>query len=313
MKAFLKKSLIYTAVFLLISLLLQFVVDRGLQRTTKGIYNKWNFIAQGNIPVNTVFIGSSRMERHIDISRYDSITGNKAMILGVGGAGVRLQEIIWSEYLKKNVMPATVFFELDAPRLLKENFINEEQQYLPIFHHKNVWPSFVAIDKSYYAQLVWPFYKYHAYPDLFLQGIRSNLRKTNTVDFPSLGYEPLENDVYRQKRIVLTTVYSQEDLQDGFKVLQARIDVVRKNVGKVYFINTPSLSGTNYFDENGRSVNYYIDSFALKNNTAYFNYFSNSDFSDSTLFYDADHLNEKGARLFTEKFAQDFKIYLNKQ
>lgn len=313
MKAFLKKSLVYAAVFLLLSLLLQFVVDRGLQRTTKGIYNKWNFIAQGDIPVNTVFIGSSRMERHVHITAFDSITGSTAMILGVGGAGVRLQEIIWSEYLKKNKVPSVVFFELDAPRLLRENFINEEQQYLPIFHHQNVWPSFVAIDKTYYAHLVWPLYKYHAYPDLFLQGIRSNLSASKVVKFSSLGFEPLANDIYKEKKMVDTTVFSQQELQQGLKVLQGRIDFVKQNGGLVYLINTPSLSRTNYVNENAQSASYFIDSFTKKNRTVFFNYSDSRSFQDSTLFYDADHLNDKGAKLFTELFAQDFKNYINKQ
>ncbi|MDR7208945.1 hypothetical protein [Flavobacterium piscis] len=289
-----KIFLVYTAKILIIAILIAVVLDGlytyvFLQSKNRGkIETVFNSKPQ---KLDVIILGSSRANNHF-VSQMFEDKGLKTFNYGMSSghlfeASLLLKLMIERKYVIKNVI-----LEADL------NLSNDHQaegisaKFLPYIHNSNVIKDHFSSEEIFNELYYIPFYRYIKFDskigfrEMFFTSIN---KKTNALD--NLGYYPLikhkngnmKNNIANLNPLPHNKYY--EEIKNICKV------------NKINFIPvmTPmceNVVGMNYFDKVKKK---YPEIHNYENVVVENKYFSS-----------CGHMNDSGARMFTEKILKDF-------
>lgn len=303
MKRFLILSLIFTCVVFLCDYILSMGLsklvpimqyDRRLERIISGTDNS-----------DIVITGSSRGARNLLAGKMSDELGVEVYNYSYPGSNVDFHEYIISSILKNEKKPSIVILSIDYVEVVKNETINfrldklyplsgYDYVYETILSREEVSPSYGLLfqsrkyannfPKSLYARL------YIESTDTISEhGSMPLTFKSLTYD--TLNYENSEDYDVNKEDSVLTLKY------------MSILKMCKQNNIKVILVDSPNYT-TKQKGFKERITELSLKVFDSKDDQIY--YFDVA-YTDKSLFYDRNHLDEKGATIFTEDLIKYIK------
>ncbi|MDO9509771.1 MAG: hypothetical protein Q7J14_00620 [Candidatus Magasanikbacteria bacterium] len=267
---------------------------------TKGLpRNKVSYVlSMKDTSIDYIFLGSSRVDNNIDASVIESITGKKALNLGIQAA--KLNDLFFMLKLlkKQNINTEIVFIQVDYIYNMDGNS-EILKSYLMPYMEDVVISSYIKVrDSNYYKLKYIPFYRYLVYD--FKLGFREHF---NTF-------------INKKTKLNLANGYDAKYGRVGSKLQASLPKTINKENKTIEAINK-------FSKENNIKVVYFMAPFCFNTENKYFSKKLKQKipglldysqlFKEDNYFYNCSHLNDLGAKEFSKRLALDLlKLEINK-
>jgi len=288
-----KKFTTYIAIRVLIIIVLLFILDvvyTNIYINKQGIRNKIEFIFQNkDKQYDLIFLGSSRVEFHVNTPLINKETGKKSLNLGTSGQTLTESFLALKLLIKQNIKAEKYFIQVDESDLIESNkksFIGASY-FMPFIKYPEVEKHLKKYDVDYYGDSKFPFYRYMNYG--YKIGYRELLLKIGNKNREKAFYIGLESVMKKDSTSVqFKNKYSSELINEI------------KEFGKTKKINLILYTSPYY---NVKNQDFFKETLK-KNDIAYYI----DSIKKVKYFKDAGHLNKYGATKFTEMLIRDFEL-----
>lgn len=314
MKSFLSKALVFFIILSSFLSLVEYMIDRGLQKSNALSFGSWNEIRTGDLNSDLLINGASRAASHVDPFVLDTILDLNSYNLGIRGHNFYLQYYKYNTYLKYNKKPNIIVQTVDINTLAKRKDLFDYEQFLPYLddevHLAKPLISYEGIDSHYFNI---PFYKYIGEFKLIGIGLSEFLGIKKVRKWKMKGFygnpitwngKPL-NDLLR-----LGHTYETEIDPESLVLFENFLIDCKSNNISVILVSTPMYyRAQEMLTNDGELMNVY-EEFSKRLSIPYLDYFDSHISYDSTYFGNHTHLNKSGAEVFTRILGSDLKKLL---
>ena len=288
---FLKYIAIRFILFLILIIFLDLIFTK-IYVNTNVIRNKIQYIFKNkNKQFDYVFLGSSRIEFHINTTLIDSISNKNSLNLGISGQGLPETFLMLKLLKDNNIKTNKIFLQVDESALrltTKKTNLLGASYFMPYINlNSNVKNHMKIYDINYINDAYFPFYKYIKYsPKIGYRELLLTLSGKKRTDNFFIGLEK----TFDKKTETYQFVKNYNNL-----LLNKIKEYSKKNNIQITFYTSP------YYN---RKDNEEFDLFCKKNNII--NY--SGAIKNIKYFKDLDHLNSQGANKLTLSIVKDFGL-----
>ncbi|KFF04818.1 hypothetical protein [Flavobacterium reichenbachii] len=312
MRKFIIKIFYFFFPFIILSYPLDYAISYFLSKSnqTVGEFEVMDDIYNSKANCDIAIYGSSRAWVHIDPKIISDSLTRTAYNFGNDGHTFDLQYLRHLEFLKYNKKPATIILSVDIFSLQKVGGLYEADQYLPYM----LWnDNYLKYTKSYnyYTNLEYyiPMIRYIGKIDVLktsIQYLINGIPVNNYRHNGFLGMDRVWNtdfDKVKSKQKTYRVKLNKQHIQ----LLETFIKECKELEINLILVYTPEYKEGQDFVANRKEVIDVYNKFSKKYNLKFYDYSNDEICLDKTLFYNASHLNSKGAEMFTKKFASVLK------
>lgn len=301
-----RKISFFICSILVVLMVVTWMADIGLKEGRPGWFAEWNDIIQGDAACDTLVMGSSRACVQVSPAILERELGGTAYNLGMDGYMFDLQKARYDLYRKYNKKPKTIVQVLDAGSFQKRDGLYRHEQFYPYYDEKIVVDAIKDYEGFSPYRYYLPMFKYLGEYETLEKGLAGflNLRELKTLRVKgylpqnikwNASFEKFKKD-YPQGRVIEIDPAVKKAFEDYL--------ATAKNEGiDVILVYAPEYVEVNPFLKNKPEIIALYESIARERGVRFY------DFSDSYLsmdkryMYDSQHLNKRGAELFTQKIA----------
>jgi hypothetical protein len=312
MKKYICKILLFVSPVLIVFYPLDYFLSDNLRKTHDylGECEIWNDIFDGNINADIAIYGSSRAWTTFDTKIFEDSLKINVYNFGMDGHQFWLQYFRHKEYLKYNKPPAKIILAIDVQSLQKREDLYNYEQFLPyMLWNKDIefyTSSFKGFGNSdYYIPLIRYFGKFKAILDAVKNFLFNNPEKFRYKGFQG---QNLTWDInWREKAQLRNQYYTDEIDSETYLLFKNFIEECKAANIELILVWVPEyVGGWEYIKDREKFVRLY-DDLAQKYELPYLNYSTDTLSHDTTLFYNATHLNSYGAEIFTNRLIKDLQ------
>jgi hypothetical protein len=323
MRLFLKKIFLFSIFIILLVIFLDYVITESLQKSRRFNFSEWNDIFNGNVKANTVIYGSSRAWVHFDPKIMEDKLHVPFYNLGLDGYQFHMQYARHLLYFKNNPVPKNIILSIDYWTLGKTSDLYMTEQFLPYIHDSVIREYTQSYNGLSYFDYNLPFVRYFGRSKYVFHALDIIFNDKNNYSLKYKGFMGQDKkwdqnlsqavlNISKNKNISKTGDVNSLDFTLDQETLdlfdQFLIEMKNKNVNIFLVISPIYIGGQKYVNGHNDFIKKF-DSIAIKNNISFLDYTNDKICYDSTMFYNATHLNKEGAKLFSEKLANDLKKY----
>ena len=300
-----KKFIIHIVFFVLCCFIFLVVFDFALssqlrKSDTVGRNIVWKEIFTGNLQNDVLIMGNSRAMVQYNPVILDTLLNINSYNLGFDGRCIESQVLRYNTYRRLNGKPKLILQNIDFTTIGKDDAFCREQ-FFPYFFDKTFRQEVVELEKLSWADQYVPGYRYAGYFHKLLSWL-GILKKENTrLTKGYIGHDLKWDGSELKKRTEI--IYAQDSssmcLFDKY-LAKAYSENIR-----VVFVYAPLYRGAFEKIKNKEGMYQMFDSIAEKYHIPILDYTYDPLSYDTTYFYNATHLNKKGAEIFSAKLAQD--------
>ncbi len=295
---------------LIAGFILQYLVDEGLKKSSiSQRYKEWNAIFESDINADILVQGNSRASVQISPKSIDSSFKVNSYNLGVEGYQFHMQYYKFLAYLKYNKKPDFIIQNIDVNSTLTiRKDLYELEQFLPYLSHPEIRNAVLQYKGLDYRSIYIPFYKYLSHKKYYIEGLTSFFKKTKSHNDLYKGFMPHNRtwdgsfEKYTKEHPNGVSV----ELDSETKILFIKfLDLCKSKDIKVIFVYCPEYIPAQKMVKNRDSI---LDIFKTLSNTYEIPTLDYSQDSISFIkdyFYNSQHLNYEGVRLFNKKLMRD--------
>ncbi len=302
------KIVVFVVLTLFILKGVEHLADYGLKKTRYS-NGAFNIIMHERKNADILILGSSKASNHF-IPKI--IGGSKLQVFNAGqlGSNYTLQKLILEEYLTKNTKPKLVIWNIEPYLFENQDKIFNEDDMVPYLSNPEI-ASFLNKNPLNYtwAELHLPLFKYNNKPKLLKEGLIwafSKKIKNDPVDgyWANIGFS---------KNGFLNTKYShpfgiqpnvQHSLIDSFK---KKIQELKKSDIEVIFCESPEFCRLDKLRKGKLETQRLFYELSMHLNCELLDYSNDSMKYDINNYFDASHLNVKGASIISNKLKNDLE------
>ncbi|MCQ2347160.1 MAG: hypothetical protein MJZ92_04450 [Paludibacteraceae bacterium] len=306
MKKFIKESIVLTVIVFIFALLYDVYLSYSLLYDQHRVYVGWSDIYTDTTKYDLVINGNSRAWVQYSPMILDTILNINSYNLGIDGSGIDRQMVKYRKYCEHHGQPKFLIQNLEYFTMKTTNGYEQWQFYPYFVVDRKMIRELRETEHFRWADLYIPFYRY------------LGINQIGVPFYRYLGISQFEDTVAG-----LYKGYQAQNIKwDGTKI--ASMDTVgvekdsimigkfsnfikeQKALGtKILFVYAPiyHVASEKCYDKE-IILNIY-DSIATIYNVQILNYLEDEICYDSTYFYNATHMNFKGAELFSTKLAHD--------
>ncbi len=304
MRRFLQRFLEFTLLIVLMAVLADMCVSRGLQKTERGHFYTMNALMNKRMDADVVVLGNSRAACSYHPQVLDSVLHINSRNLGVSGQPFEVSWLRWALYRRNNQPPKLLIVNIDYSELGIVTNGFEKEQYYPYVADTLVKP-FLDLYGFSWMEKHLPMYRYRGDYKLISVGIMELLGiRHDTKGGFIKGYS---NSNEKWNGINLESV-----LQAGIvkgkcesrtvKLLESILEQSQREDFQVVFVYAPVFKRLKLHLEEEESLQAYHD-LSHRFNVPILDYSQMRICSDTSYFKDANHLNSRGAELFSLSLA----------
>jgi hypothetical protein len=278
-----------------------------MHRITTSGYGVSNRVMGGKVNAEIVISGSSRALTHYESEIIEKITGFSTFNIGRNGAQTDMQLAYLKAYLNNNAKPKLVIHNLDLFSFQTSKEIFDPAQYMPYLDQT---PIYDAIRKIYPDAWKWkylPLYGYVAEDMRFswLQGLKA-LLGINPQEDQIQGFQPRftswTGDFEKFRASHPDGVLTEMETQ-GVREIEELIELCRQQDVKVLLVYSPEYHEMQLLERNRPEIFQKIREICEKYNVPLWDYSDSPISLDRGWFYNSQHLNAQGARVFSSELA----------
>lgn len=294
-----------------LAFLLQWALVWGLEHYDTSSRGIWNRVLRGEVNADIIVCGSSRAMVHYDPQVVSSTTGRSAFNLGRNGTHLDLQLSFLKAYLAHNKSPLCIVQNIDIFCFQTTVRVYDPGQYIPYLNEPDLYRDLVAIDPSYARMRKIPLVGIIEHR-LFLTALGGLLGITVKEEYLS-GYKP--------KDLKWTGDFEKYRVRnpDGIKLvveppaiqkLRELIEVCLQSKARLILVYSPEYQEGQVLFNNRAEVMAKVRELAGSYSVEFWDFSDDPICQDKSLFYNSQHLNRRGATLFSQKLAQRLKHFL---
>ena len=305
MKRFLTKLSITATALLALAYGLDWLITKNLRQSDARMFHTYNAIFNDSLQCDALIMGSSRGQVQYDVRILDSITGFDCFNISVDGRCIDAEVTMYNFYRRHCPKPRMIIQNIDWGNLLMSNGY-EREQYLP----------YLRTDKLLYKEVkhrenfTWtdhyvPLMRYSGYHEVIKEGLGLG----NKLNRPEMykGFVA-RDDVWDGSAFREIDTLGFGCNPEAVAIFENYLAQCQKEGVKVVMVYAPFYIGAT------RKMGSAIDtmfalyqSFADRYGCQILNYTYDSISYDTLNFYNASHLNRRGAEQFSIKLAKDLK------
>lgn len=302
-----KKICLFTVSMLIILTAVTWMADIGLKEGRPGWFAEWNDITQGKASSDTLVMGSSRACVQVSPTILEQELGGTAYNLGMDGYMFDLQRARYALYRKYNKKPETIVQILDAGSFQKRDGLYRHEQFYPYYSEKIVVDAIKDYEGFSPYRFYLPMFKYVGEYETLEKGLSGFLGLRELKTLRQKGYlaqnikwnnsfEEFKRD-FPEGRVVTVD----PDIRKAFEEYLA----AAKNEGiTVILVYAPEYVEVNPYLRNKPEIISMYQDIADRNGVPFYDFSTSYLSMDKTFMYDSQHLNKKGAELFTRTIAE---------
>jgi len=312
MKHFLYKLFIFIFPIIVIIYPLDILMSNILKQTPEfaGEFEVWNDIYNSKISSDLAIYGSSRAWVHINPEIIKDSLGLSAYNFGVNGHNFWLQYLRHIEYIENNKSPNVIVHSVDVFTFQKRKGLFNMEQFLPYMlwdkKIKQYTSSYIGFNKAdYYIPLI----RYFKEPLAFKIVFEKLFTSQHDYSLRNNGFDSKEknwNKDHAKARKRRKNYVAKPD-SATLKLYNKFLQECQQNKTKVIIVYTPEYIDGQKFVTNRKKIIDLIKGFAEKYNLEFLNYSNNKICFNKDYFYNASHLNAKGANHFSSILSKDLK------
>lgn len=298
------------AAFVLLTVLLayglHYLISWSLQRVTAGEIGSFNRAMQGRVNADIVITGSSRAYRHYDPRILSRVTGLAAFNLGRNASQIDLQLAVLKAYLRHNRKPLLVIQNLDIQSfiLTKPEEVFHPSEYVPYLRDPEIYACLEKINGPLWKWKYIPLYVFATEDTTFtwtsgLKSLAGFGAEEQTFD----GFSPVDkawtNDFERFKRAHPDGIEPDID-EGGIAAVRELIAVCRQAGIQLALVYSPQYHEMVGLTRNRAKIFALFKSLSEEGKVPFLDYTDSPLSQSRDYFYNAQHLNERGAALFSE-------------
>ncbi len=308
MRRFLVKLGITAIAILALASVMDIVITHNLRHSNARMFNTYNDIFSDTLRCDAVVMGSSRGQVQYDVRILDSIAGLDCYNLGVDGRCIDAEVVIYNAYRHHASKPRLIIQNIDWGTLQMSNGY-EREQYLPYLNKDDLYEQIRENEGFTWADRWLPLKRYAGYRNVIFEGLGLP-GKMARPDNIYKGYIAVDyswnGDAFNQ----IDTI-GFECNPEAVAIFDRYLAQCREEGIQVVMVYAPFYIGA--VRKMGPAVDTMFalyQSFADKYGCQILNYTYDSISYDTLNFYNASHLNRRGAELFSSKLANDLKDIL---
>lgn len=311
-----KKLRIKLLIFLLPILLILWPADLWISKNLKqsgtfvsGEFPVWNDIYSGKISDEIVIYGASRA-LYINPEVLNNRLGKRCYNLGINGLGFWHIYYRHRELMKFNSEPEVIIISIDDFSLMKGRNLFNADQFLPyMLWNKNARDFLHEVNDFTFCDYNIPMVRYFGRKNAIREAFKKSLPNSSTTTERRKGYVVWEkewNDEFSQLHDSLGYLVIENDKTSIALFGDFLNECKSKNI-RVVFVNTPEyIEGQRFVKNRAETIKIYSD-FALAYDITYLDYSDDEMCYNKAYFYNAQHLNKRGAEIFNKRLADDLK------
>lgn len=294
MKKFVSRVLVFTVASFCLLFLMDGLVSCRLKRSSNRVYASWHDLMQGRITSDIIILGNSRAWVQYSPAILDSILHCDSYNLGIDGSCMNRQITKYDIYRQYNQTPRMVLLNID---FFSFGFTQgyESYQYYPFFYDSIVREKIFPQEHFSWAERWCPFYRY---THLGLGNIPYDDRPLDkgfhAVDLPwdgSLLDEITPIDIAFDERTL--------------EMLNSFLKQAREEKIQVILVYAPVFYKAKDLFRNNDEFEIFLERIRKGYSLPILRYDDSPICLDTAFFYNATHLNKKGAELFSKQLALD--------
>lgn len=318
MKLFLKGVLFFLLPALLLVYPLDIFLSKQLQKSrfhASGEYSTWNDLYNGAINVEVAIYGSSRAWVQIDPMILERQLNKSAYNFGIDGHNFWLQYLRHKSFLKHNPKPQTIIISVDIFTLQKRPNLFNANQFLPYMLHNEEIEYYTSSYEGFSSHdYNIPLIRYLGKFDAIRDALKAFIHRPSPRSGRQKGYKPVKKewnkDFERAKRQM--AYYEVHQDSTSIKLFEEfLVECAADNI-EVVMVYAPEYIEGQEFVKGREEVIRLYESFSEKYAVKFLNYSDDELCFDKKYFFNATHLNKRGAELFTQKLADDINANLSR-
>lgn len=298
MKRFLRDILIVLSVVVIISIPMDYVLSRYLTKSKAQVYVGWNDIIFDSLKADVLVLGSSRAWVHYDTYIMDSMLHANTYNLGIDGSPLNRQMLKYSVYEHYQRKPPQVLLLNMDYWSVGSRVGYQHHQFFPYLLNEYTRLAFAKEEPFSLGELWLPMYRYYR------QGVYSIIDEGGRDDGLHKGYggRDIEWNGNEFSKVSAFHFSKDEAIEEEFDGFLKEL----KNQGVVVvFVLSPVYVGLTKIVENLPEFYETIGLYSDRYEIPVLDYFDDSLSYDTMYFYNAMHLNKRGAEMFTVKLCHD--------
>lgn len=312
-----KKFLLQLLLFFSILFAASYGADRFISHTLKksnsyamGEYSTWNDIENGTLNADIIINGSSRAWVQFDPTMMQDSLGHPCYNIGIDGHAFHLQYLRHLRMLRKNPPPKLIIHSVDVWSLLHRAELYNQEQFLPYM----LWdPMLLKFTREYegftLADYLLPLVRYYGNKDAF--ETVSTLVKSDKANVTKRikGYEPQYRtwnaDFDKAKKDM--KYFEPKIDTPTLRLFDQYLEECKKQNIEVILVHAPEYIEGQKFTKNRAEILQIFTALSQKHQICYLDFSQDEISYQRDLFYNAMHLNNQGAALFSRKLMERLK------
>lgn len=310
MRRFLTKLAITVAALFVLAYGLDYIITHSLWHSKVQMLDRYNAAYWSNTNYNMLIMGHSRGMVQYSPLILDSILHTDSYNISCNGRAIDAQVNLFNVYCRNHTYPKIVIQNIDYLTLHMSNMY-EREQYLPyIVHDKALYNATKETEQFNWSDRIIPLKRYAGYHNMIKEGLHMKNKMYSPWN-EYKGYEGRErpwdgSDFNKIDKIHFDTN------QQAVQMFEDYLSDCTEHRIQVVFVFAPMYIGI--AEKMGADVDTmfaFYQQIADRYGYPILNYTYDSLCYDTLNFYNATHLNRRGAEQFSLKLARDIKELLS--
>lgn len=309
MRRFLTKLAITVAALFVLAYGLDWLITSNLRHSDARMFHTYNAILNDSLLCDALIMGSSRGQVQYSPRIIDSITGLNSYNISVDGRCIDAEVTIYNFYRRHQPKPKVIIQNIDWGTLQMSNGY-EREQYLPYLRKDNdLYREIKEREDFSWADHYLPLMRYAGYHETIKEGLglKAKMARPKNIDRGFIATDKEWDGA--AFRAINTLGFTVND--EAVEIFDRYLQKCKQEGIEVVMVYAPFYIGaTEKMGSDADSMFALYQGFADKYDYPILNYTYDSISYDTLNFYNASHLNRRGAEQFSLKLAQDLKNLL---
>ena len=302
------RLMLFLVVVLVAAAFADAAIKAGLRRMDTSVFGDFNRMVDGKINAAILITGSSRAASHFDTREIARQTDANVWNLGIDGSHTDMQLAVLRTYLQHNASPRLLIHNLDSFTFVtSRDGVYVREIYVPYLDQAPIYDTLRAFDPGWWKARYLPLYGYAIDNTRFtwLIGLRA-LSGWNPKDLRYAGFDPRytawNEDFDRFKRANphgVTFPIEPAAVRD----LEQLIREATTHGSRVLLVYSPVYYEMQMLERGRGTLFRQFQQIADRSGAELWDYSDSPISRRRELFYNSQHLNAEGARLFSADLA----------
>lgn len=287
------------------------IVTRIIRNSKTRIITVWEDIFKSNINADIIILGSSRADCGYNPVVLEKELGKKSYNLAMYGKTVDMDIMRYNTYKEYTHHKPTIIIWDVFHNTFSYSGRWMDEQFTPYIFYNDVWNSICNKRHMYcYSDKYIPLLRYWKRTGIFKYALHNSFDTSVYNGYCAQSYLWDANTLKNIKEIKDNSIECSYN-DTLIREFVYKINEMNSNCDKVFLVYSPLFhEGHSKIKDLDKLVSFYSH-LAKKHNCVFLNYLEHPICKDSTLFHNAEHLNDIGANSFSAILAHDLDSILH--